>query len=257
MSSGNASQKPDSIRAGAVPERFDSFVQRISDALADLLREATQDSLTSVTNQSAYLDWASQLDGDLSDWICVFIDINDFKEKNTLYGYSGADTLLRGFGNTLRIVAEKIGARAFRTGGDEFVLFHSAWDRGTEALLESLSSLQRVEVPIEEHLDLSELNDLDLTKPPRVLCASIGVALRDKNEAWLQLKERAERAASQAKLHQDSRNKGCIALWDESMATPLPQHQYRLKCVPCGLAFTVTASQEHSSFVCPACERTL
>lgn len=78
------------------------------------------DPLTGVYNRrKLYIDM-NKLIKNKSKFELVFIDLNNFKEVNDLYGHEAGDKILQNFG----VKASKLGnnVTCYRTGGDEFIL---------------------------------------------------------------------------------------------------------------------------------------
>ena len=111
------------------------------------------------------------------------IDLDHFKRVNDEHGHAAGDAVLRGAGALLSALLGP-GERAFRTGGEEFLLLVDSSDEA--GLARRAERVRR------------ELADIDLPGLPRVT-ASIGTALGragESAEAWLR---RADEAVYRAK----------------------------------------------------------
>jgi diguanylate cyclase (GGDEF)-like protein len=85
------------------------------------------DPLTGLHNRSALARWMEEQSG--FDGLVAVCDMDDFKQINDSYGHLVGDEILHGVGKLIRasIRAED---RAFRWGGDEFVIFFRTLDAG-------------------------------------------------------------------------------------------------------------------------------
>ncbi len=101
---------------------------------ADLLeasrRDAVTDALTGLHNRRALTtDLADQLaavkaGGD--PLLVALFDLDGFKRYNDTFGHAAGDELLTRLGRSLRAEADRVGARAYRLGGDEFCVVYTA-----------------------------------------------------------------------------------------------------------------------------------
>lgn len=104
-------------------------LQRLEEELERLRQEAgrlDQDPLTGLGNRAALSRWLEEQRLE-AGWVVV-CDLDDFKQLNDRYGHLAGDEVLRGAG---QLIAASIRAedRAFRWGGDEFVIFFSRSER--------------------------------------------------------------------------------------------------------------------------------
>jgi diguanylate cyclase (GGDEF)-like protein len=100
----------------------------------------------------------------LADPLAVHVDIDDFKTYNDLYGISSGNAILQRFAERLKSKGEALGARAFRTGSDDFVLLFSVSPDGRERMMQQIDELLqglnhfRIELPdaaIEIEIEIS------------------------------------------------------------------------------------------------------
>ena len=78
-----------------------------------------KDELTEVyTKSKLYLDLKKLMKRNVR-FTLVYIDLNDFKSINDTNGHVVGDKFLKSFGSKIKLIA---GTRAYRYGGDEFVL---------------------------------------------------------------------------------------------------------------------------------------
>ena len=89
--------------------------------VADLDYAAGHDSMTGLYNHARY---RQDLEGWFREGKCggvIFFDLNDLKQTNDRFGHEKGDLLLRKLGHVLAWVQGEL-TRAYRIGGDEFVL---------------------------------------------------------------------------------------------------------------------------------------
>ena len=105
--------------------RLSKAINGISASLADTHDRATFDRLTGVTNRQALLTHLSAEIERASRYerpLCVaFIDIDNFKSVNDMYGHAAGDVILRGVAQT---ISENLRSSDIigRYGGEEFML---------------------------------------------------------------------------------------------------------------------------------------
>lgn len=110
----------------------------LRERVAEVHRLAYSDSLTNLPNRAFLEEWfKAELEkaaaGDSSGAV-MFLDLNDFKRVNDLFGHSSGDKLLMQTGNRIDRVLPNNG-RIFRFGGDEFIIVIPAIDRDETAEL--------------------------------------------------------------------------------------------------------------------------
>lgn len=110
---------------------FDSFRITIADLIAPELaterraleRAANTDHLTGLASRRAFDLALPGAERDPQIAILVF-DANNFGKVNKINGHQAGDQLLRSMAQAIRACADRfdLGARCFRTGGDEFAI---------------------------------------------------------------------------------------------------------------------------------------
>lgn len=88
----------------------------------EMRRQGTEDSLTGLYNRNRYEQDLARIAGECKDGMCcVFIDANGLHELNNTRGHEAGDQMLR---TIAWEVESRLGfQRAYRIGGDEFVIF--------------------------------------------------------------------------------------------------------------------------------------
>lgn len=107
----------------------DSLVNQVTLALRngqvheDLTAQATLDSLTGLANRTSFNTALSSSleDESLPDTSVLFIDLDDFKDVNDVFGHAAGDALLREVAERLRRTTRSVDLCA-RLGGDEFAV---------------------------------------------------------------------------------------------------------------------------------------
>ena len=107
----------------------DSLVNQVTLALRngqvheDLTAQATLDSLTGLANRASFNTAlsASLEDESLPDTSVLFVDLDDFKDVNDVFGHAAGDALLREVAERLRRTTRAVDLCA-RLGGDEFAV---------------------------------------------------------------------------------------------------------------------------------------
>jgi diguanylate cyclase (GGDEF)-like protein len=105
-------------------------LRRLAGELARLREQAGRldvDLLTGLRNRSALDRWLEEQP--LCDGLMVVCDLDDFRALNESFGHLVGDEVLRGVGQLIRS-SIRPDDRAFRWGGDEFVIFFRNLDRG-------------------------------------------------------------------------------------------------------------------------------
>lgn len=83
---------------------------------------AVTDSLTGAWNRVAYKKDIQYFDEEqLTDFSCVYIDVNELHMRNNKYGHAAGDEMLVYIANTLKETF--YGQHVYRMGGDEFLVF--------------------------------------------------------------------------------------------------------------------------------------
>ena len=105
----------------------------------------SRDSLTQLYNKRAYeekcLELINQFSEDLG--IFLFIDLNDFKKVNDIYGHQTGDKVLIEFARFLESFAETLpNSICFRIAGDEFGLFSIGY-RSRKEIEDAIKRMQK------------------------------------------------------------------------------------------------------------------
>ncbi|SFR10472.1 diguanylate cyclase (GGDEF) domain-containing protein [Poseidonocella sedimentorum] len=101
-----------------------SLEERVQRRTRELKRLSENDGLTGIYNRRGILDWVDSRYGAVEEghaYLCVFIDLDRFKQINDGMDHAVGDRVLVEVANRLRVAAPKDAALC-RWGGDEFVL---------------------------------------------------------------------------------------------------------------------------------------
>lgn len=147
------------------------------------VNELKLDSLTQVCRRVTGEDLVKEVfqqDKGVKFYGCMFVDIDDFKNINDLYGHEKGDVALSSLGNILASSTREQDV-VYRYGGDEFCI----WLRGTGGRKEILEVGQRIFSKVEKK---------------SVLQLSIGATIVDAAEKdWQSILKRADEAVYTAK----------------------------------------------------------
>jgi diguanylate cyclase (GGDEF)-like protein len=191
-------------------------LRTVTEKTGELRHQALHDALTGLPNRALIMDRIEQLlarnrrAGTLG--AALYVDLDEFKNVNDTLGHETGDRLLSAvtarLESTLRD-ADTIG----RMGGDEFIVLidGSTTNVGPELVAERLLNVLR------------QPFDLPGTTTPRVVSASIGIALGDRETAGELLRD-ADVALYQAK----AAGKNRYEIFDPEMQT-LIQHRVELE----------------------------
>ena len=155
-----------------------------------LTRKTEQDPMTGVYNKKAIVELisakAERLAGSGNKFAVAFVDIDDFKDYNTLYGHLEGDHVIKFVANTLR---GSVHGDVGRYGGDEFVFCMEAQDK---------EIVEQVIKMLMHKFDTGVINDVTGERMP-VPC-SIGVIFEEAgNTEGVQLIKDADEAMYLAK----------------------------------------------------------
>lgn len=137
---------------------------------------------------------------------CLFLDIDDFKNFNTVYGHRGGDEVLKFIAKSLK---QYIPCVASRQGGDEFIAFVY----GEENIAGLESNIQA----FLEHLNHGIVLDENLTDRIPIHCSIGVIVLKDSNVNYNQLIALADKAMYQIKHERKNGYKIITYLPDETI----------------------------------------
>lgn len=109
------------LQRAAYKRRLNSVQERLREALARAIDGTGRDPLTGLESRSSL---EQRLEEPCGPGIVAVLDLDDFRRLNELLGHLGGDEILRAIGRFL-LASIRQEDRAFRWGGDEFVLLFS------------------------------------------------------------------------------------------------------------------------------------
>ena len=116
----NPDRDADGAVVGVIVSTRDITALKVAEQ--ELAHRATHDSLTGLANRGLVVERAAQHLGDGTGRLGVlFVDVDDFKQINDLYGHEVGDHVLVEIADRLRALARR-GDTVARLGGDEFVM---------------------------------------------------------------------------------------------------------------------------------------
>jgi diguanylate cyclase (GGDEF)-like protein len=130
ITNGSGGWRPSRIDVGSAPGGSGSGFLAVlrpvhpdADSSAELLRRATEDSLTGLSNRATLLSRlrAAETAGDGDGLTIIYIDTDHFKQVNDRLGHAAGDKVLLAVADRLRS-AVRPGDLVARIGGDEFVV---------------------------------------------------------------------------------------------------------------------------------------
>lgn len=161
--------------------------KRMEMAMCDM---ALSDGLTGLANRRKMMDMLEHAvecgRRGRTDMALLFMDINDFKAINDLYGHETGDCVLLEFAKRLRGCVRAADLLA-RLGGDEFVILAE----GLAGEDEALGFAHKIAAAMDAPLGDSEIS----------LSSSIGIAMYHEQDDALGWLRQADRAMYQAKHH--------------------------------------------------------
>jgi len=105
--------------------KYDEMIEKKNEILKKTFNEAIKDPLTGLYNRKFFYENAKKLleiaKRDKRDLLIIFIDLDNFKAINDLYGHSVGDEVLKKVAELLRSGFRNSDIIA-RLGGDEFVI---------------------------------------------------------------------------------------------------------------------------------------
>lgn len=216
---------------------LDDAISRLETVIAEVRQESLIDDKTALGSVLALRNEERLInDGKSGFNIIVFGDLNDFKQLNDEHTHDAGDVGIKRVGEIIsELIVGGLGAKAFRQGGDEFVI-----------LLEQQS--------LEQFLNVSSTlgNILFSHKDQELRTAmSLGYAFNDGRTSFSDLLARAEAACQIAKVEGDGI---CIKWTDEIKVNPLIRLSER--CHNCGARTTCNIAQNNAPpklKCCPSC----
>ena len=144
-----------------VTNKYDYFISQKEQILQKAFEKATKDSLTGFYNKEYMLDYATNLykkaQREDSEFLLIFLDLDNFKHVNDSYGHEKGDEVLREVTKIIRNSFREYDTFV-RYGGDEFVIIIEIKEK---IFLETIPSLldklsKRIKTTFEKyHLSIS------------------------------------------------------------------------------------------------------
>ncbi|NVD06009.1 EAL domain-containing protein [Vibrio sp. JPW-9-11-11] len=106
-------------------KKRESIQRQLEESNLLLDREANIDTLTGLKNRFNFQSWLKTIKYDSSDYIVVYIDIDQFKLINDYYGHKTGDSIVNQVAKRLEKEVPQAQS-VYRIGGDEFCLVFSA-----------------------------------------------------------------------------------------------------------------------------------
>lgn len=124
------------LQRAAYKRRLSSVEERLREALARGIDGTGRDPLTGLESRGSL---EQRLEEPCGAGIVAVLDLDDFRRLNELLGHLGGDEILRAIGRFL-LASIRHEDRAFRWGGDEFVLLFS--DLEAEVASQRMASIE-------------------------------------------------------------------------------------------------------------------
>lgn len=164
----------------------------------DLARSAATDALTGLLRRDAFTSAALAKIKAGTPYGLIFLDLDNFKDVNDVYGHAAGDKVLKAVGTRMKNSFRQHDLLC-RLGGDEFVVFVNRLDRSIVLRRIIHELLMNVETPVE--LPLASLIPL----------ASVGGVLADPGCQLAYALDEADRAMYRAKHSEVETVNGCRA----------------------------------------------
>lgn len=142
---------------------YKSYVDRLETEKLKTL--AYYDGLTGLNNRTAFDRFERRNLSKQGEYTLAFIDADGLKAANDLYGHETGDELLRIVSNAIRNGSDKNGCRAYRYGGDEFIVVSEEKDEVQKAVSEMHKKLKNT----------------DNYKMPFEITASVGIITHEED----------------------------------------------------------------------------
>ncbi|MFK4136233.1 putative bifunctional diguanylate cyclase/phosphodiesterase [Pseudomonas luteola] len=176
-------------------------------------RLAFYDTLTELPNRRFFLErlktaqLACQRHG--HSGALLFIDLDNFKNINDLYGHDAGDTVLKEAAHRLKQIVRATDTVA-RLGGDEFVILLEGLSEDEQAAAHQASHIgQQVLAALERPFEFEQGN--------QTISGSVGIVLFDSRSASHDLLQQADISMYSAKSH----GKNAIRFYDPSMQSSI------------------------------------
>ena len=185
-------------------ERLRAQLQDILQSRASLLQANEElnhmsqyDALTGIPNRRGLDDFLQRVYPDSQQAVLAMMDLDEFKKYNDTYGHIAGDEALRRVARILRQHAIDTGSFTARFGGEEFIWVDTL--RPAEEAQDILESLRQ---------KLFDANIFHSTTAAKRLTISIGCAVKEADESFDAILQRADEALYQAK-HEGRNNIKC------------------------------------------------
>ncbi|MCA1629033.1 MAG: GGDEF domain-containing protein [Acidobacteria bacterium] len=220
---------------------LDDAIGQLEKLVAEIRRVSSIDDKTSLGNALSLSQEERLINQGASEFdVVVFGDLNDFKHLNDKYGHDAGNVAINKVGDIIhKIVVEDLQSKAFRHGGDEFVI------------------LLRQDA-VERFLALtSAFGDIFFSHKEEELrtAMSLGYALSDGKSSFGELLGRAEVACQHAKALGD----GVCTQWTEDIKLN-PFVRISGRCQKCGARISCNVPQQNAPtelICCPCCGESL
>ncbi len=184
--------------------RLEQSVAEFRQLETKLVFELQHDPLTGLLNRASFArrvrEVISRVHGNRTNAV-VFIDLDDFKPINDVYGHAAGDQVLKTVGQRL-LGSIRPHDLASRFGGDEFVVFVNPVASRDEAVEAANRLLSIIRQPV-------VIDDNQIVNPG----ASVGIAISSPDDTYEAILERADAAMFRAK----KRGKGHVEVLDPTM----------------------------------------
>lgn len=146
------------------------FFKDISEKKASekqLWEMANLDELSGLANRRFFYEQMSGTIRERMPFSLFFMDLNDFKDINDVYGHDAGDQVLQKIGERLRTLQEESGGVAARLGGDEFVFMITELDEEASGkFAERLLNLIRKRMSVSGYYAFSMVGSIGIATYP-------------------------------------------------------------------------------------------
>jgi diguanylate cyclase len=162
-------------------------LKKVERKLLETTQDAYIDPLTKVFNRKRFDEDIEKFDSSCKVYSVIFLDIDNFKQINDIYGHAVGDRVLKEVGEILRTYLRR-NTYAYRYGGEEFVVVLPNEDIETAKIV-----AKRLQEVIEHRTVTIDGNKtINFT-------ASFGVAQKREGERFEDVLKRADEALYEAK----------------------------------------------------------